>query len=183
MKRLLHQLDLHLEEYLLMLLLALMAFVMLVQVFCRYALGISLSWSEELTRYFFIWCGFLSISFCCAKGISIRTGLLLEVLGAKAAFFLRMFGLGAAFLFFLYLLPFAASYVQSAVTSGQVSPACGIPMVFIQAAPLLGFLLMLFRLGERMIREIRRFRGIYEASRPADPSADKADKNERKEDL
>lgn len=54
-------LDHNLEEFLLTLLLA-MAVIMGVQVFSRFALRASLSWTEELTRYLFIWAGFLSAS-------------------------------------------------------------------------------------------------------------------------
>ena len=57
-------LDENLEEALLAMLLCGMALVMGIQVFSRYALGSSLSWSEELTRYMFIWSAFLSISYC-----------------------------------------------------------------------------------------------------------------------
>lgn len=155
MKRILHTLDEHLEEYLLMLLLALMAMLMLVQVFCRYVLHVSLSWSEELTRYLFIWSGFLSVSFCCAKGLSIKTDILPHFLSEGKARGLRLIGYTTVLVFFLYLLPFAASYMISAVTSGQVSPACGIPMVFIQAAPFVCCLLMILRLLERIVRVLR----------------------------
>ena len=40
---------------------------------------------------------------------------------------------------FLYLIPFAFKYMMSAVESGQVSPACHIPMYYVQAAPLCKF--------------------------------------------
>ena len=54
MKKILCGLDEYLEEVLLVILLAAMAVIMGVQVFCRYALSMSLTWSEELTRYLFI---------------------------------------------------------------------------------------------------------------------------------
>lgn len=72
MKKLLHGLDEYLEEVLLVILLACMAVIMGIQVFCRYVLSMSLSWSEELTRYLFIWAGFLSISYCTKRCISIK---------------------------------------------------------------------------------------------------------------
>ncbi|MCR0487393.1 TRAP transporter small permease subunit, partial [[Clostridium] innocuum] len=55
-------LDDNLEEALLIALLVMMTLLMGLQVFSRYILNASLSWSEELTRYLFIWSGFLSIS-------------------------------------------------------------------------------------------------------------------------
>ena len=65
MKKVLNWLDANLEQFLLCILLAAMAIVMGIQVFCRYVLSMSLSWSEELTRYLFIWSGFLSVSYQC----------------------------------------------------------------------------------------------------------------------
>ena len=56
MKRVFHWLDENLEEFLLVIGLIAMTLIMGIQVFCRYVLGMSLSWSEELTRYIFIWC-------------------------------------------------------------------------------------------------------------------------------
>ena len=53
-------LDKHLEEILLVALLFVMMIIMGIQILARYALGNSLSWSEEITRFCFIWTGFLS---------------------------------------------------------------------------------------------------------------------------
>lgn len=47
MKKTLHWLDENLEEFALVILLIGMTLIMGIQVFCRYALGMSLSWSEE----------------------------------------------------------------------------------------------------------------------------------------
>ena len=52
-----------LEEFLMVASLILMTLIMGIQVFSRYVLGASLSWSEELTRYIFVWAGFLRVSF------------------------------------------------------------------------------------------------------------------------
>ena len=70
MKKILHWLDENLEEFLLVLFLILMTLIMGVQVLSRYILGASLSWSEELTRYLFVWSGFLSVSYCSKKCLS-----------------------------------------------------------------------------------------------------------------
>lgn len=62
----------NIEEFLLVIALAAMTIIMGIQVFSRYVLGMSLSWSEELTRYIFIWAGFLSVSYCTKRCISIK---------------------------------------------------------------------------------------------------------------
>ena len=72
MKKIIHWLDENLEEFILILLLIGMTIIMGIQVLCRYALGMSLSWSEELTRYLFIWSGFISVSYCSKKCLSIK---------------------------------------------------------------------------------------------------------------
>ena len=50
MKKILHWLDENLEEFILVIFLIAMTLIMGIQIFCRYVLGMSLSWSEELTR-------------------------------------------------------------------------------------------------------------------------------------
>ena len=72
MKKVIHWLDEYFEEFLMVLFLAAMTIIMGIQVFSRYILGISLSWSEEITRYLFIWSAFLSVSLCTKKCISIK---------------------------------------------------------------------------------------------------------------
>ena len=68
MKRVFHWLDENLEEFLLVIGLIAMTLIMGIQVFCRYVLGMSLSWSEELTRYIFHLVRFFSsVSYCSKK--------------------------------------------------------------------------------------------------------------------
>ena len=64
MRKAIRWLDANLEEFIWVLLLVPMTVIMGIQGFCRYALSMSLTWSEELTRYLFIWCGFISVSYC-----------------------------------------------------------------------------------------------------------------------
>ena len=47
--------DEHFEEAIVVALMAMMSALIGVQIFMRYVMGASLSWSEELARYFFIW--------------------------------------------------------------------------------------------------------------------------------
>ena len=131
-------LDENLEEFLMVALLIAMTVIMGIQVFARYALGASLSWSEELTRYLFIWSGFISVSYCTKKCISIKV--------VNHTIELALF---------LYLIPYAVLYLKSAFESGQVSPACQIPMYYIQAAPLFSFVLVAFRIVQRWIIEFK----------------------------
>lgn len=57
--------------------------------------------------------------------------------------------------FFCYMIPYAFLYLRSAIESGQVSPACGIPMYYIQAAPFVCFILAAFRIVQRWWFELQ----------------------------
>lgn len=54
---------------------------------------------------------------------------------------------------FFYLLPFSWRYLNLAIATGQTSPALGIPMYLVQAAPLAGFLLAAVRILQRWVIE------------------------------
>lgn len=160
MKQILHWLNENLEEALMVCGLAAMALIMGIQVFSRYLLGASPSWTEEITRYIFIWCGFLSVSFCTKKCLSIKIEQFAASLDRKHKAMLKVFNHTIELAFFLYMIPFAFSYMLSAYTNGQVSPACRIPMYWVQAAPFVSFCLCAWRVAQRWIIEWKVLRGI-----------------------
>lgn len=159
MRKVLNWIDEYLEEVLLVAALAAMAVIMGVQVFCRYVLGASLSWSEELTRYIFIWVGFLSISYCTKRCISIKIEQFVAIFPRRGKAVFKVVNHTFELILFIYLLPFAWKYLMSAVANGQTSPAMGIPMYFVQAAPLVGFTLSAVRVLQRWIVEFQTIRG------------------------
>lgn len=159
MKKVLHWLNDNAEEFLMMIFLTAMTVIMGVQVFSRYVLGISLSWSEELTRYLFIWSGFLSVSYCTRKCVSIKIEQFVAVFPKRGRAAFKVVNHTAELILFCYLIPFAWKYFYSAVVSGQVSPALGLPMYWVQAAPLAGFCLCAFRVLQRWIIEFGIVRG------------------------
>lgn len=168
MKKVLSWLDDNLEEFVIIMFLIFMTLIMGIQVFSRYILGMSLSWSEELTRYLFIWCGFLSVSFCSKKCLSIKIEQFVAIFPRRGKAIFKVVNHTFELVFFIYMLPFAFSYMMSAVESGQLSPACGIPMYFVQAAPFVSFLLVAFRILQRWIIEFRIARGenVFDPAHP-----------------
>lgn len=116
MKKILHWLDENLEEFLLVLFLILMTLIMGVQVLSRYILGASLSWSEELTRYLFVWSGFLSVSYCSKKCLSIKIEQFVAVFPRRGRAIFKVVNHTFELIFFVYMIPFAWSYMMSAVS-------------------------------------------------------------------
>lgn len=153
MRKVLRWLDQNLEEFLLVLFLAAMAVIMGIQVLARYVLCMSLSWSEEVARYLFVWSGFLSVSYCTKKCVSIKIEQFVASFPKRWKAALKVLNHTIELVLFLYLLPFAWNYFYSAVISGQKSPALGLPMYLVQAAPMTGFVLCAFRVVQRWVIE------------------------------
>lgn len=148
----------NLEECLMITLLAAMTLIMGIQICARYLFNYSLSWSEEITRFLFIWAGFLSISYCTTKCISIKIEQLILQLKPRMRTFVKVINHSVELLFFIYLLPFSWSYLEKAITSQQTSPACNLPMYFVQSAPFVCFLLAAFRILQRWLIEFKMVR-------------------------
>lgn len=153
MKKAIHWLDEYLEEFLMVIFLMAMTLIMGIQVFSRYILGASLSWTEEITRYLFIWSAFLSVSLCTKKCISIKIDQFIKLFPKRGKSLWKVLNLAVEFIFFVYLIPYAYLYLKATVESGQTSPACGIPMYYVQAAPLVSFVLTALRIAQRWFGE------------------------------
>lgn len=155
-------LDDYLEEVLLLVLLCAMTCIMGVQITARYVFSSSLSWSEEITRFMFIISGFLSASFCIKKGASVKIDQLVGMLPGKGVHYFRLISYSIQLVFFAYLIPFAWNYMMAQVESGQLSPACGIPMWIIQSSALISFALCVFRLIQKWILRVEMIVGKEE---------------------
>lgn len=156
-------LDKYFEEVVLAILLFVMMMIMGIQVTARYALGNSLSWSEEVTRFCFIWTGFLSISYCIKNSADIKIEQFIDlfenVAGGKVKIAFKTLVNVAEFILFAYLLPFAYHYVNSAYISRATSPACGIPMWIVQSITLISFVMCEFRIIQKLVKHVRQFMG------------------------
>jgi len=147
--------DKNLEKYVMLLLLMAMVAVMGVQIFCRFVLNYSLSWSEELTRFMFIWMAFLSIAFCMKENISLRIDTLITVFPQKVQALLLLVSQVVMLAFFVYMLPGSWNFAYASIQNGQTSAACGIPMYMVQISLMIGFALAAIRCIQGIVRGAR----------------------------
>lgn len=153
-------LDRHFEETVAVVLLMAMTLIMGTQIAARYLLNSSLSWTEELTRYLFVWSGFISISYGIQQGVSIRIEQFTMNLKPRLKSVILLITYVVELVFFAYMLPFAWNYFMKAYIGGQVSVACELPMWIIQISPFVGFALAVVRLLQSSWREVQNIRGI-----------------------
>lgn len=154
--------DRHFEEVLLFVLLVMMMVIMGIQIVARYVFGNSLSWSEEITRFCFIWTGFLSISYCIKNSKSIKIDQFVEWFrddwGGRGVHLFRLFSYAVELVLFAYLLPFAMHFVLESYKGQAASPAVGIPMWLVQSITVLSFGLCELRLVQKLLQRIRLLR-------------------------
>lgn len=111
------------------------------QVITRYVFHNSISFSEELARFMFIWSVAIGSSLALRKRSHVKVTLFLDALPKKAGTTLKIISETLALIFFLLLLIFGLVMVFE--TTGQTSPALGLSMSFVYLAiPLSGFLLL-----------------------------------------
>lgn len=115
------------------------------QVVMRYAFNNSLTWTEELSRYLFIWLVYMGISYSAKQKQHIKVEALMNIFPKKARPYVVIVG-DVLFLAFSILIVFAGSrLVYKEIVLKQKSPAMGIPMAIVYAAPVFGFALTAFR--------------------------------------
>ena len=148
-------LDENFEKYILMLLLSIMTLVMGVQVIARYVFNNSLTWSEELVRYLFVWSAFLSLPYTIKTGIAISIDQVVNILPEVARKSVKIVSNVLMIIFFIFMFQNSIGVVQSSIISGQRTPALGLPMFLIQASALVGFALGVIRTIQVTINTIK----------------------------
>jgi len=151
LKRFLKLLDDHAEEIVLVILMACMSVIIGVQVFMRYVMKSSLSWSEEIARYMFIWLIYIGISYGVKTDRHINVDAVRRILPKKVNAIVSAIS-DIIFLIFSILLVVEGLKVTTKIfASGQRTPALQIPMGYIYMAVPLGFTLVTIRLLQKII--------------------------------
>lgn len=148
-------LDEHLEEALLVVFLVVMCLLTGFQVFMRKVLNSSLTWSEELNRFCYIWSGFLSIGYCIKKGTEIRIDMAVKALPRRLRAAVDLLASLVVVVLFALFARGSVTILREVLASGQTSSAMGLPMKYVYSAPLAGFGLGILRMVQHMLQTAR----------------------------
>ena len=135
----------NLEEYLLALLLALMVLLVFIQVVSRYALHRSLSYTEELVRYLFVWSTFLGAGAALKRDRHLKVDVLVQRLPEGWRKVSRRCALGGTLLFFTVLGGYGLHIVHLQIQTGQTTAALGMPAWWIGLSVPVGCALLIIR--------------------------------------
>lgn len=139
----------HLEEYLLVGSLAANVLLVFVQVVMRTVFKHSLTWSEELSRYIFIWQIWLGTSTALKYREHIRVTLIFSFLkNKKVQAAISLFTDLVWFLFCAFLIENGIELLSSMASRNAVSSGLGLPLVYVYSVfPLASFLVCVRLLG------------------------------------
>ncbi|SHI53229.1 TRAP-type C4-dicarboxylate transport system, small permease component [Dethiosulfatibacter aminovorans DSM 17477] len=140
-------LDEHVEEWILIVTYTAMLIIASAQVFFRYVINYSISWSQDLLTYMLIWSVFIGISLAVKKRKHIKVELAFVILPKKAQFFLKVFSNLVFMVFCGVFSYFSLIKVYKLIfINPQISESTGLSMWLIQIAVPIGFILSIYRL-------------------------------------
>ncbi|MCQ4935516.1 TRAP transporter small permease [Anaerotignum propionicum] len=154
----------HLEEFFIIPLMFLMSVIIGIQVIMRYVFQNSLVWSEELSRYMFIWLIYFAVSYTARREKHIRIDAAINLYPKKLRPYIEILSELIVLGFSVFIAVTAVTVFQKITWSGQLSPAMRIPMQYVYAAPLIGFVLTAIRQVQCILRRIKAIKNHEEVA-------------------
>ncbi|CAK7003173.1 MAG: 2,3-diketo-L-gulonate TRAP transporter small permease protein YiaM [Desulfovibrio sp.] len=148
--KILKWLDAHLEETLIFTTLSAMSIIIALQVLMRYGFQASLSWSEEIARYLFIWLIYIGISYGVKKNAHVAVTALDMVVSSKGRYFLKVLSSVIFLIFSAIIVYYSWQVCAKIMRLGQEAPGTGLEMWLVYLAAPTGFALAGFRLLQRL---------------------------------
>ncbi|WP_049693743.1 TRAP transporter small permease [Planococcus versutus] len=139
------------EKVLVTISMALMVILIFVQVFTRYIMGDALSWTEEASRYLFIWLIFLSIGISFIEKKHISIDIISDRLPKKAQIILQQSIFLILIALSVFLLIGGWDLVEQMQTFKQKSATLQVPMWIVYLSLPIGFLFAILRLIQASI--------------------------------
>lgn len=158
-------LDRNLERWALLVFYMMLVVTMAVEVIRREVFAYSSVWGEEIVRYAFIYLAWIGAAAAVRERAHIRIDVIMHYVGPRARAALYIFGdlvMAAVALIALY---WSWETVLVSARFGSVSAGLRVSMVWFLLAVPVGFGLMLLRLAQSLLRDLRALRDgtpVYE---------------------
>jgi TRAP-type C4-dicarboxylate transport system permease small subunit len=141
----------NIEEYILVPSFMFSVVLISTQIVMRYVFRQSLSWSEELARYVFIWQLWLGVSYAAKNHSHIRIKIIENALNNRQLMILETVVTVIWFAFGCFVIVQGYSVAMRIGAYHQTSSALGLPMVYAYMAVPVGATLMNIRLVQNLI--------------------------------
>lgn len=135
---------------------AVMLFSSAVQIVCRFILSSPLAWTDEISRYMFVWSTMLGCAYLACNNGHSRVDILINALKGKKKLVVQLIVDLMCDVFFVIMIVGGITMVQ--VSASSVSPACSIPMSLMYlSVPFAGVVMLLFttELSLKRVQELR----------------------------
>ncbi|MGR3622622.1 TRAP transporter small permease [Pseudophaeobacter sp.] len=164
----LRNIDENAERWLLLVFYVMLVVTMAIEVLRREVFSYSSIWGEEIVRYSFIYLAWIGAAAAVKERAHIRIDVLLHYLGNRPKAIVYIFGDLVMFAVALVALYWSFETVLVSAKFGSVTDGLRISKVWFLAAVPLGFSLMIFRLSQSLLRDLRSLRDgtpVYEGDK------------------
>jgi len=128
---------------------AILAFILIVlsyQVILRFIFHSTNSWSEELSRYMFVWFVYVTASFAIYNNAHIKIDAFVKIYPLIIRPYIKVLGNLIFIVYAIAITYYSADYVMDIMKSNQISLGLGIKMAYMYAAIPVGHCVMSLRL-------------------------------------
>ncbi len=133
-------------------LLGTMLIILSYQIILRYIFHGGTSWSEELSRYLFVWFVFIGMSYATLKGAHIKLEGIMNLFPKHIRKTVYNFGVIMWMILNIIVVIVGIEFCYKLLLAGQTSQGAHIKMWCIYAAIPIGFILTTFRLIQYMLK-------------------------------
>lgn len=148
------------EEYLLVSSLALTVILVFAQVVMRKIFNQSISWSEELCRYIFIWQIWFGVSLAFRNKQHIAIEMVTDKLNGKSKIIYQMVANIITLGFNIFLMTYGFKLVSMMIGRGAVSSGLRVPLYIVYLAVPLSSLVIVFRLVGQIFGQVQQLKNV-----------------------
>lgn len=139
--------------------------VLAAQVFFRYVLQIGLSWSEEVSRFLFIWFVYVSASYAVQRGSHIRVTAIVDALPSRVSWAMQALSDLVWVAFNALVVVSGYLLIKDMIEYPVYSTSLRVPLAFIHAVIPLAHTLMIVRIVQTYVGQGQRARGTWPSNR------------------